>query len=334
MAGFANGIFLMLISVEIVYEAIERLVEGSEMQRIGELLTVSTLGLVVNLVGVTAFGHAHHGHSHHGHSHHDHSHHDHPHHDHPHHDHLYHNHPHQNHSHHDPSPINNSKPYTSQDDDHLDTQQGTIHDHPKRHDDHLHASPNPSPYSSVPATPSKPVHSHSHPQAYEATPHHHHGHGNENMQGIYLHVLADTLGSVAVVISTLLIHFYGWSGFDPLASCLIAILIFASAVPLVKSTAKKLLLTIPEDVEFDLREALAGVSALRGVVGYAAPKFWLDEGEERKVIGVIHITAAKGMDMEDLKNRAVDFLRSKNMDVIVQVERDGVNRCWCKTKAG
>ena len=153
------------------------------------------------------------------------------------------------------------------------------------------------------------------------------------MHGIYLHVLADTLGSVAVVISTLLIHFYGWSGFDPLASCLIAILIFVSAIPLVKSTAKKLLLTIPGDVEFDLREALAGVSALKGVTGYAAPKFWLDEGQERRVIGVIHITAAKGTDMEDLRSRAVAYLRSKNMDVIVQVEREGVSRCWCKGKA-
>ncbi|KAI4221495.1 MAG: hypothetical protein L6R36_006867 [Xanthoria steineri] len=213
LAGFANGIFLMLISIEIVYEAIERLVEGSEMQRIGELLTVSTLGLIVNLVGVTA-------------------------------------------------------------------------------------------------------------------------HGNENMHGIYLHILADTLGSAAVVVSTVLIHFYGWSGFDPLASCLIAILIFASAIPLVKSSAKTLLLTVPEDTEFDLREALAGVSALRGVVGYAAPKFWLAEGNERKVLGVIHITAARGADMEDLKERAVAYLRSKHMDVLVQVERDGMNRCWCKTKAG
>lgn len=302
------------------------MVEGSEMQRLGELLTVSTLGLLVNLVGVTAFGHAHHGHSH-GHSHapsrHDHSHHDHSHQGHSHesHDHA-HSHTdtgkhHESHEHHQP-----------------ESKQGPAHDHQHHHehDGHLHATPNPSPYSSVPATPSKPVHPHSH--ACETSPHHHHGHGNENMHGIYLHVLADTLGSVAVVISTLLIHFYGWSGFDPLASGLIAILIFASAVPLVQSTAKKLLLTIPEDVEFDLREALAGVSALKGVVGYAAPKFWLNEGDERKVIGVIHITAGRGVDMEDLKERAVAFLKTKNMDVLVQVEREGVNRCWCKAKTG
>ncbi|KAL8779552.1 MAG: hypothetical protein Q9213_006880 [Squamulea squamosa] len=337
LAGFANGIFLMLISIEIVYEAIERLVEGSEMQRIGELLTVSTLGLVVNLVGVTAFGHAHHGHSHgahdhsHGHSHGSHSH------------GPSHGHSHEGHKHSDAhkqhqlcngEKANSSKPHNSDDhhysDDKQSDEEGHCHQH--EHVAQLQVNPNPSPYSSIPPTPSKPTHTHSH--ASEVAPHHHHSHGNENMHGIYLHILADTLGSAAVVVSTLLIHFYGWSGFDPLASCLIAILIFASAIPLVKSSATTLLLTVPEDTEFDLREALAGVSALRGVVGYAAPKFWLAEGDERKVLGVIHVTAASGADMEDLKERAVAYLKGKHMDVLVQVERDGINRCWCKTKAG
>ena len=150
------------------------------------------------------------------------------------------------------------------------------------------------------------------------------------MHGIFLHVMADTLGSVAVVISTILIHFYGWSGFDPLASCLIAILIFASAIPLVASSARTLLLTIPEDTEYDLREALAGLSSLRGVAGYVVPKFWLEEGENRKVLGVIHVIAGKGVDLEDVKERAVAFLRSRQMDVVVQVEREGSGRCWCQ----
>lgn len=317
LAGFANGIFLMwvcdmlqggefnaylscrLISIEIVYEAIERLAAGSEMQRIGELLTVSSLGLVVNLVGMTAFGHAHHGHSHGGHS----------------------------HSHGDHSHAGHS------DQSHADHKEKADHHHHHHHGtgdhghlhDHLHAHPTPSPLSSVPATPlnSGQLEPHSHG-------HKHHHHGNENMHGIFLHVMADTLGSLAVVISTILIHFYGWSGFDPLASCLIAILIFASAIPLVTSSARTLLLTVPADTEFDLREALSGISGLRGVVGYAVPKFWLEEGEDRKVLGIIHVIAAKGTDLEDVKVRAIAYLRGRHMEVLVQVERDGSDRCWCR----
>lgn len=217
---------------------------------------------------------------------------------------------------------------------------------------------------------------------------HDHSHGNENMHGIFLHILADTLGSVAVVISTILVHYSGWSGYDPLASCFIAILIFASAVPLVTSTAKSLLLTLPADTEYNVRETLAGVSTLRGVVSYTVPKFWLDdtgttsdhshshghsghgdcghqhdhshshenhdhdhghshthshshahdhdhdhshehEKKPRNIFGVIHVIASRGADLEDVRQRTVDYLREKSMDILVQVERDGDARCWC-----
>lgn len=113
--------------------------------------------------------------------------------------------------------------------------------------------------------------------------HHGHGHGdghhhhNENMHGIFLHILADTMGSVAVVVSTMLVHFYGWSGFDPIASCIIALLIFASAVPLVKTTATSLLLVLPADVEYRVRDALGELGNLGDVVAYAKPRFWMDD---------------------------------------------------------
>lgn len=56
----------------------------------------------------------------------------------------------------------------------------------------------------------------------------------------------DTLGSVGVIISTILIRFYGWTGFDPIASLFIAILIAASVVPLVIDTGRILALDMSE----------------------------------------------------------------------------------------
>lgn len=221
---------------------------------------------------------------------------------------------------------------------------------------------------------------HGHHHGHDHGHGHGHSHGNENMHGIFLHILADTLGSVAVVISTVLVHYSGWPGYDPLASCFIAILIFASAVPLVSSTAKTLLLTLPADTEYNVRETLAGVSTLRGVVSYTVPKFWLDdtsagssghthgpdhsahggcdhhhdhshhhapdqdhdhahnhndnhdhvhESKNQKVFGVIHVIASRGADLEDVRQRTVNYLQEKDMDVVVQVERDGDGRCWC-----
>ena len=64
--------------------------------------------------------------------------------------------------------------------------------------------------------------------------HSHGGGGNENMYGVYLHVLADAFGSIGVIISSLLIKFFGWQLADPIASILISALILASVVPLLQ----------------------------------------------------------------------------------------------------
>jgi Co/Zn/Cd efflux system component len=56
----------------------------------------------------------------------------------------------------------------------------------------------------------------------------------------------DTLGSVGVIVSTLLIQFYGWTGFDPIASIFIALLIAASVIPLVIDTGKVLALDVAQ----------------------------------------------------------------------------------------
>ena len=59
-------------------------------------------------------------------------------------------------------------------------------------------------------------------------------------------VVQDTLGSVGVIISTVLIQLYGWTGFDPIASLFIAIMIAASVIPLVLDTGKILALDLAD----------------------------------------------------------------------------------------
>ena len=150
------------------------------------------------------------------------------------------------------------------------------------------------------------------------------------MHGIFLHILADTLGSVSVVISTALIHYTGWTGFDPLASVFIAVLIFASAIPLVKSSANNLLLAVPTGSEYTLREAIAGVSGLKGVQGYTVPRFWEVDGAIR---GVIHVQVASGTDSEEVRQRVEGWIENglgRAAEVTVVVERgDGSSNCWC-----
>lgn len=77
--------------------------------------------------------------------------------------------------------------------------------------------------------------------------------------GVYLHVLADTLGSVGVIISTILIRQFGWLIADPICSLFIATLIFLSVIPLLKDACEVLLLRTPPEHEKDLNSALEKV---------------------------------------------------------------------------
>jgi len=54
-------------------------------------------------------------------------------------------------------------------------------------------------------------------------------------------VLADALGSVGVIVSSVLVKFYGFQMADPICSALISVLIFASVVPLIKSSSETLI---------------------------------------------------------------------------------------------
>ena len=70
--------------------------------------------------------------------------------------------------------------------------------------------------------------------------HHHdeaHGHAHDaNMEGLYLHVLADLMGSCGVVFSSLVMMYYDWPSCDALASLFVATLIVVSVLPLIRTT--------------------------------------------------------------------------------------------------
>jgi len=72
---------------------------------------------------------------------------------------------------------------------------------------------------------------------------------NENMYAIYIHILADALGSVSVLISSFLIRYYDWNFTDPLCSFMISLLILYSTWPVLKSSMKTLLHYLPENMQ-------------------------------------------------------------------------------------
>lgn len=84
-----------------------------------------------------------------------------------------------------------------------------------------------------------------------------------NVRGAFLEVVADALGSVAVLISGAVILTTGWQAADPIASLVIGLMIVPRTVKLLRETLDVLLESAPKNV--DMAQVRAHILALPGV---------------------------------------------------------------------
>lgn len=238
LAGFVNALFLLFIAFFILTEAVERAIEPPEVHH-DRLFVVSVLGLLVNLVGIYVFQHGgSHGHSHGGSGGHGHSH-------------------------------------------------GGSGGHGHSHGGsgghgHSHGGSN--------------GHGHSHDNGHQVSISMGGGHlqnstsapppgagqgsqsPNHLMKGVLLHILADTLGSVGVVISALLMRAFGWMRADPVCSIFIAVLVAASVWGLLRDSTRILMMRTPVELDDDQRALDGCYTRLHryhpAVKGIQEPRFW------------------------------------------------------------
>nr|XP_022316011.1 zinc transporter 7-like [Crassostrea virginica] len=114
------------------------------------------------------------------------------------------------------------------------------------------------------------------------------------MQGVFLHIMADTLGSVGVIISSLLIYYFGWMIADPVCSMFIAILITISVLPLLRDSVGILMQRTPRELDHVLPGCYQRVSQLEGVYSVQEPHFWTLCSEV--YIGTIKLETAMNAD--------------------------------------
>lgn len=84
-----------------------------------------------------------------------------------------------------------------------------------------------------------------------------------NVRGAFLEVAADALGSLAVIISAVVILTTGWQAADPIASLAIGLMIVPRTLKLLRETLDVLLESAPKDV--DMQDVRAHILALDGV---------------------------------------------------------------------
>jgi len=87
-----------------------------------------------------------------------------------------------------------------------------------------------------------------------------------NFKTAFLHMLYDTLSSVAVIIGAIVIFRTGWNYLDPILSILIGIMILWSSFKVLKEATMIFMEAVPERIDFDaVSEELEGHNDVCGV---------------------------------------------------------------------
>ncbi|GAA6083465.1 zinc transporter 7 [Tachysurus ichikawai] len=120
-------------------------------------------------------------------------------------------------------------------------------------------------------------HGHSHDSKHGPDDHLHipdRGSSKQILQGVFLHIVADTLGSIGVIISAFLMQKYDLMIADPICSMLISILIGVSVVPLLRESIGILMQRTPPALDQTLPECYQRVQQLQGVYNLQETHFW------------------------------------------------------------
>jgi cobalt-zinc-cadmium efflux system protein len=87
-----------------------------------------------------------------------------------------------------------------------------------------------------------------------------------NRRGVFLHAVSDALGSIGALVAGVLMLRFGWWLADPLASVLIALLIFIAGIRHLRDTLHVLMEGAPASIQVErLRSAMEGAEGVRAV---------------------------------------------------------------------
>lgn len=145
-----------------------------------------------------------------------------------------------------------------------------------------------------------------------------HREASVNVEGAFLHVVVDMLGSVAVIAAAVVIHVTGLRAADVVASIIIAALVIPRAWQLLSNSAKVLLEQVPHGFEVEAVEP--ALRALDGVNDVHDLHLWSLDGAH--VLATAHLVIADTADPGMLLDQAQHCLERLGIDhSTIQLER-------------
>ena len=125
-----------------------------------------------------------------------------------------------------------------------------------------------------------------------------------NTRGAFLHMLADTLVSVGVVVSGILIHYTGWTVIDPIIGLVIAVVILVSTWDLLSESLRMSTDAVPEG--FDVEEITKKIESQEGVLNVHHVHIWAISTTETALTA--HIVIPEATMLEEVIDRVKELL--------------------------
>lgn len=146
-----------------------------------------------------------------------------------------------------------------------------------------------------------------------------------NVEGAYLEVLADLIGSIGVIVAALIVLFTGWHYADPIVGAAIGIFILPRAWRLGRRAVRVLVQAAPEDIELD--ELRRRLTSIPDVVDVHDLHVWTLTSEMN--VASVHLMTPAGADQHGVLDRARSILEEDyGIDhATLQVEPDTHEGC-------
>lgn len=146
-----------------------------------------------------------------------------------------------------------------------------------------------------------------------------------NVRGAFLHMLADTLVSVGVLVSGIIISFTGFYMIDPLIGLAVSAVILISTWKLLSQSVRLTIDGTPEDIDVD--DIVSDLKQLPGIADVHHVHIWAISTSENAITA--HLVLRPGADLEAAKQSARELL--KNAGIIhctLETEFEGTE-CSC-----
>lgn len=145
------------------------------------------------------------------------------------------------------------------------------------------------------------------------------GHEDLNIKSAWLHIIGDTLSSVGVIVSGIIIYLFNWAYADPLAGVIIGIVIIYGGIRVVKEAIFIFLEMTPKG--FNAEDIAKRICVMPGIMGAHDIHIWSLAHKRIAFTAHIWVHDQKLSEAEAIRKRIEDMLSGMGIShIILQFE--------------